>query len=159
MTLVVSSASISQSVRLERFIGAIEVNLTDPIRIDASKITLTLVNEAYAFRLNDMTPISVSINPTSVTKTFTLISTDKGAINKKFLIHAANTNTAALNLTIRAYDANNMLIAEKGINNISTYINKRTILSGPLFSSNSTNVSFTYTVNPTWDTDVPIRTF
>ena len=50
------------------------------------------------------------------TKSFTIPVTDKGVPNKKFLIYIKNASNNAnrlLTLRIRAYDSENVLLAEK----------------------------------------------
>jgi hypothetical protein len=50
---------------------------------------------------------------------------------------------------VKALDSNGVILAEKSINAVSVSRNRKTILSGKLFSSTTT---FSISVNPEWQT-------
>jgi len=155
VTFTVGTTDLTQSVRLDRVVGGAEVTLTDVIPSNAYKITILVQNDANTIRLSTG---SWEVGVTK-TKDFILAAGDKGQANKKFFTHIANT-TSSVTLNIRCYDSNNGLIAEKIVNNVNVFKNKKTLLTGSLFN-NATNPSagFTVTVNPIWDVSGTTITF
>jgi hypothetical protein len=87
-----------------------------------------------------------------ITTDFTVAASDIGVKNKKFLAYVGNTFTPA-SVVISAYNANNDLLAEKTIDNVRCYKNKKTLLTGSLFPT--TAAGFSVVVNPAWDTTSP----
>lgn len=149
LQLTVGTTAVSQSVKLDRAVGGLQVTLLDAIPNNATRISLVFQSEVQFLNVNGS---SASYAGTSLTKDFTLTSADIGQKNKTFLMYVGNIVSAS-SVVIRAYDSNNGLIVEKTIPNVRCYKNQKTSLTGALFPATvSTSLGFTVTVNPTWDT-------
>jgi hypothetical protein len=147
ISVTIGADAVNQSVRLDRVIGGLDINLTDAIPSNAAKVTVVLQNESNYIYYNGSFANRVFA---TVTKDFPLTTADVGKTNKKFSINVGNT-ASNLTVIIRAYDANNSLINEKTVSNVRCYQNKKTALTGALFPTALTiGSSFTVTVNPVW---------
>jgi hypothetical protein len=155
LQLTVGNTAVTQSVRLDRVVGGLEVTLEDAIPTGTAKISISYKNDSYEYYLN--TALNVNAGQTH-TKDFALAASDIGQKNKKFLMHVGNTKSAS-SVLIRAYDANGGLLAERTIDNVQCYKNTKTLLTGSLFSASSgASAAFSVVVNPTWATPgTPIK--
>jgi len=151
MTITVAGTPLTQSVRLDRAIGALDVVLVDAMPASVSKISLTLDREAADMLIKT----GVAKTYGSTTRDFALTAADAGAINKKFSMLVGNTATD-VNVTIQAFDAAGAKLAEKVV---TTRINKnqRTTLSGSLIGPAAAN--FTVFVNPVWNASGSVINF
>lgn len=151
LNLTVGVSPISQEVRLDRIVGALEVNLHDAIPVNVSKISVVADYEVSVFKIMSEERVAT----TTKTREFTLAPSDKGQVNRKFLMHILNTKSP-LTIHIKCYNDQNGLIAEKIINDVRCYPNKKTLLSGTLFSS--VTAGFAITINPVWkpNTEPPV---
>lgn len=143
-SFTVGAEAKTESVRLTRWTGAVEVNIEDAIPTNASKILIETPDDSsgWVFSAGQYT----GADNTSSFKEFALTSTDKGQVNRKFLMYIFNQSSGMV-FKIKAFDSQNVLIAEKTVNNVSVQRNRKTLLSGKLFSSTT---SFSITVNPYW---------
>lgn len=143
----VATSNISQAIRLDRVVGGLEITLQDAIPTNVNKISIIYQTEAAGLYLTNKNNFYTE----SRTIDFPLTAADKGKTNSKYFAYIGNVNSSS-SVVIRAYDAANGLISEKTVNNVRCYANQKTLLTGTLFGSTSTNPSssFTVTVNPTW---------
>lgn len=143
----VLDSDITKTVKLQRVVGALELNITNTIPANVAKISLS-ATETYPSVFMDGI-VNVSFKGTDV-KTFTLAESDKNAPNKKFLMYVA-TQSPSINMastvTIRAYDAIGNILAEKVIIPVPLRIGSITKISGDIFSSTAQS---TVTVDPIW---------
>lgn len=150
LTITVDKENITQSVVLDRIVSYLETVITDAISSNAKKITLNIENEYnnYWFFYGEdgcggakvVANIEKVIGPTDIgTTNFTLGS---------FVLNTIDP----LVVNIRAYDADNKVIAEKKVTNVVCVKNKKTILKGKLFDGTTTSKSgsFSITVNDTF---------
>lgn len=135
----VSEQNRNFAVRLARQIGGLEVKLTDAIPQDASKVVLEVPDDTQIHSF-DHGQVQSAVSK----KEFVLAESDKGIKDKRFLVHVFN----ASQVTIRAFNSQGVVIAEKTVNNLTITKNKLTLLSGALFT---TTAKFNITVNPVWD--------
>jgi len=142
-TIQVGGEPVSHAVSMERIVGALEVTLLDATPLNASKIILSAAYEVgvYGFASGSRTATATK------TKEFILTDTEKGAKNRKFLMHILNTNRP-LDITITSYNDQNLVLASKTISGVSFQQNRKTSLSGYLSSSSV----FTVIVDPVWGT-------
>ena len=85
---------------------------------------------------------------------FILSEEDKGQTNKTFLMHVFRAGSGEyFNLSIKAYDNHNALIAQKVVTNVNVRRNQKTTLTGNLFGSGTS--TFNIAVNPVWDNPGP----
>jgi hypothetical protein len=138
-------SNTTQTVRLDRVVGAVEVNITDAIPADVSIIEITSKTENQW-----LTPAATAFDGGSpgFMRFINLDADGLGRTNRKFTVYVGNTFTST-SFAIRALGKNEQLLTEKVIENVRCYRNKKTTLSGALFSSQA---GFTASVNPTWDT-------
>jgi hypothetical protein len=151
LNITVAGTPLTQSVRLDRAVGALDVVLTDPMPASVAKISVTLDKEAADMLIKT----GVAKTYGSTTRDFALTAADAGVANKKFSILVANTATD-VNVTLQAFDAAGTKLAEKVV---TTRINKnqRTTLTGSLIGPAAT--SFTVFVNPLWNPSGAVITF
>ena len=149
-TITVDKENITQNVVLSRIVSYLEVVITDAIPSNAKKIVLNVENEYNNFWFfydevgcggtNVVANIEKAVGATDIATTnFTLGS---------FILNTKDP----LVVNIRAYDADNKVIAEKKVTNITCIKNKKTILKGKLFDGITTppSQSFSITVNDTF---------
>ena len=143
-SFTVGAEAKTESVRLTRWTSAVEVNIEDAIPTNASKIVIETLNNSsgWVFSGGQYT----GVDNTFSSKEFMLTSADKGQVNRKFLMYIFN-QTSGMTFKIKAFDSQNVLIAEKTVSNVSVVRNRKTVLSGKLFTSTT---SFSITVNPDW---------
>lgn len=142
-TLTVGTSAVTQSVRLDRALGGLEVTLTDAIPSTVAKISLVFEKDASSIYMKSGLPF---LNA-NAGKDFTIASSDIGVKNKKFFMYIGNTSTMAT-VSIYAYDAGNNIIAQKRVGPVMVSRNQITLLSGSLLLKSSGD--FTVNVNPTW---------
>jgi hypothetical protein len=151
MNVTVAGTPLTQSVRLDRAVGALDVVLTDEMPASVAKVSVIIANEAADMLIKT----GVAKNYGSTTRDFALTAADAGIKNKKFSMLIGNTATD-INITLQAFDASGTKIAEKLI---TTRVNKnqRTTLSGSLIGPAA--AGFTVYVNPLWNTPGSVITF
>lgn len=142
---------LTQSIRLDRLVGALDVVLTDEMPASVNRIAVTLNNEAY----NSLFKTGLATTYGATTRSFTISASDVGTRNKKLSIIVGNT-TSDLNIVLQAFDSANNKLAEKAI---TTRINKnqRTTLTGSLIGPAATG--FTVVVNPVWNASGTVINF
>lgn len=142
-SLTVGTAAITQTVRLDRALGGLEVTLGDVITSNVAKITLVYDKDASTLLMRTG---GTFVSGTAV-KDFPISTSDVGTRNKKFFMYIGNTSTPAI-VTVLAYDASNNIIAQKQVGPVTVTKNKITLLSGSLLLKSSAD--FTVAINPTW---------
>lgn len=143
LSVTVGAEPLTQSVRLDRAVGALDVVLKDALPATVAKISVTVDKEAADLLIKT----GVAKTYGSTTRDFTLTAADAGVANKKFSVLLANTATD-VNVTLQAFDAAGTKLAEKVV---TTRINKnqRTTLTGSLIGPAA--AGFTVAVNPVWN--------
>ncbi len=145
LSLTVSSGSVTQSVTLSRIVSKVEVDILDALPATAKTFEVTYTQDRGQF----------SFATAQATQPYVFTSTTKipaADLNKTgFSVSNIIGNTAALmTVTIKCYDASSNVIAQRAISNVSCQANKATVLSGNLFSTNSSfQMSLDTTFNPT----------
>ena len=153
-----------ENLKLKRFVGRVEVNIDEKIPVDADRIEITIQNTAEYFlpfqeRGFYLSPLLTSDTLVHHTKkSFQLKPEDKGredfSVAAYFVLKDKLGNTPQpTKITLAAYRANGTLIREREISNINLQSNKRTKLTGKLFSV--PNVDFEMELESDWDSDVP----
>jgi len=131
--------SVISDVTLVRNVGKLEVNIADVTT--AHKIAITVSNQPVYYNIDNGNtgPGQEGLEATK-------------ASSKKYEAFILNT-TSSFNVTIRCYDATNILLKEKVINNIRCYPNKKTVLTGKIFetSFSNPNLSFKISLEDGWD--------
>ncbi len=142
ISITVGTDPFIETVRLDRIVGALELNLEAGVPAEVAKITISVEYDQNTYQVNTGVRSSTLIK----TKEFTVTDSDRGQPNKKFLMHVFNVTRPQL-ITIKGFNTQNELVTQKVINNVTFFQNKKTILTGNL------NVSSTFiiTVNPVWD--------
>lgn len=142
LSITVGGTPLTQSITLDRAVGALDVVLKDAMPASVAKIAVTVDKEAADLLIKT----GVAGTYGSTTRDFALTAADAGVANKKFSVLLANTATD-INVTLQAFDSNGTKLAEKVI---TTRVNKnqRTTLTGNLFGPAATG--FTVVVNPVW---------
>jgi hypothetical protein len=148
LTITVDKENISQNIVLDRIVSYLETVITDAIPSNAKKIVLNVENECGSFFLLEggqpgrkgFVNIEKNVGTADVgTTNFTLGS---------FVLNTIDP----LIVNIRAYDADNKVIAAKKVSNVTCVKNKKIILKGKLFDGITTppSQSFSITVNDTF---------
>jgi hypothetical protein len=148
--ITIGNAGVSQNVTLARIVGKLELDITDNIPANADSIVLAVDTEATTL-LNDG---AFPFPPPSGTVTYSQ-KIPAGAIgHANFKMDRIIGNTFnPFSVTITCKDASNAVIATTTVHSVSVQKNKKTILSGNLFSgpSPSNSQSFTAKVDTAWN--------
>lgn len=142
LQVTVGSSPITQSVRLDRVVAGLELNLKAGVPTNASRLSIAVDYENNSYYTNT----GERGGTLTKTKNFMLGDDDKGVMDKKFLMHIMNVNRK-LRVTIKTYDAQNNVLSEKVVPEVMFYANKKTTLSGNL----TVPATFSIAVNPTWN--------
>jgi hypothetical protein len=163
--ITVGQSNNEVDVVMNRIVGRVEINIEDAIPANASYFTFLFDNEQDQFNFNTETsggltndvylhdedhitfPFSSPITPQQI-----------GQNNYKFNKYIINTSTP-VSVIINCYDATNNIIATKTIANVQVYKNKRTLLTGKLFTPNIPESAFSVTVDEEWNTETDTVNF
>jgi len=142
-TLTVSGSDVNQNISLQRIVGQLTIKLLDIFPAAASKVTIFVSQESNGFSLATATATGTT------TLTFNdpvpdALKTTAGYKRSFFMMN----NTAQFTVTITCYDANNGILAQSAIPNVSISRNTQTILTGNLFA---TGASFNVGLNLPFD--------
>ena len=150
----ISNSDITDKLIISRVVGQLEVNLEDAIPNNVAYIQAGGIGEYEGYSFEYELPFGETIigdNESYVDVTPNLITgADVGKTNYKLQRYIINTRIP-VTIVLKAYDAANNLIVRKEINNVQFYKNRRTILSGKLFSTGPATSQFTITANQVWD--------
>ena len=149
-TITVDKENITQNVVLDRIVSYLEAVITDAIPSNAKKIIVNIENEYNNFWFfygeDGCGGTKVIANIEKAVGT-----TDIGTTNFTLGSFVLNTKDPLV-VNIRAYDADNKVIAEKKVTNVACVKNKKIILKGKLFDGTTApqSASFSITVNDTF---------
>jgi hypothetical protein len=156
--VTVGAIDITHSLTLNRIVGQLEVNLEDAIPNNVAYILAGRIGDYEGYSFEYEVPFGETIigdNESYVDVTPNVITpADVGKTNYKLQRYILNTSIP-ITIVLKAYDSGNNLIVRKEINNVRFYKNKRTILSGKLFSNGPATAQFTITANQAWDPGPP----
>lgn len=136
-----ATTTVNQEVNLSRIVGQLQVKILDTIPNNITHITLNITND-YGF---DILTGVLSNSPGSILQTYSTTN-DRGKPNFVATTYVLNT-VSRVNVKITSYSAN-AVVTNTTVNGVKCMANKRTILSGKIFS-NPTGV-FDFTFND-WD--------
>lgn len=137
INFTVSNQNLNQQVALERMNAGLQIILTDEGPISSSVLQYrATVNDYQAFSIFNYTPVTVPNETRIIT-----LKKDKGNFNGGTFdlgtsVSILNT-TGPVTVTIWAASnlGGNVIYAQKTLNNVMFYRNKKTILTGKLFSN------------------------
>lgn len=157
--------SQNESVQLKRFIGRLEIDLIEEIPYDAHRLEVTVHNTAKYFMPVSERGYHLStkevedLTPYNTFKTFLIKPEDRGrtdySVNMYFLLRSKLGSEAEVsNVTIKAFDTLNKEIAIREISDVILQANKRTKLTGIIFTHHP-NRTFEIELDSDWDLEVP----
>jgi hypothetical protein len=149
-TITVSDDDSQQNVVLDRIVGKAEIKILDSR--PGTTYKFLFVNENEAFRFSTELPFGGTDDVFMETSLPTITGT-ANLLYSKFLI---NTQTP-VDVIINVYESG-ALSATKTVEDVRFYKNKRTILTGNIYS-NGTMTGFSVTVNDEFDADSVEVTF
>lgn len=153
-TITVAEANTEKEVKLDRVVGKVEITILDAIPSNADHFSFLFINENEGFKFS--TESGVGLTDDSELEEYLLTDiapSEIGQRNYHFNKYIINTSSP-LDVIINCYDASNVLIASKTVENVQCFKNKRTLLKGNLFTTSSPSSSFTVAVNDEWDENV-----
>ena len=143
---VTSTEALNLSATLNRIITCLQVVSTDGKTANVNKVRMTFSAGGKAF--NPTTGLATvntgSVSTVGVSAAVGNPSTSTGYV---FL----QTDEQSMNVTIETLDANGQPIFSQTVNNVPFKRNRRTILTGALYSASASASSFQ--LNTTWDDD------
>lgn len=145
MSITVGTSPISQSVRLDRIVAGLQLNLEEDPNGAFPGLSITLETEDSAYQLSNLT----SSGPVVKTRQWTLYF---GANTKSVFMPVLNTNRP-VKVIFRIYNRVNQLVGERIVENVRFYANKRTVFSGRL----TQDVEFKVGVDPVWYPQEPVQ--
>ncbi|WP_295792246.1 FimB/Mfa2 family fimbrial subunit [Mucilaginibacter sp.] len=142
--ITVSASGVNQQVLLNRIVGQLEIKLLDQIPANAAKIYIEIESDEFFYNLNTNLPEG----PTKETMLDVIPTAAKGHANYKIDRIIGNTTTP-FKVTIFCLDAGLNPLGLVTVDNVICQKNKRTVLSGNLFSGNSGITITLEPLNPT----------
>ncbi len=141
-SLIVSNKDTTLSnVRLDRITGGLEVRLKDTsLPSNVSRVTVVAKNAPTSFSILQQNAVGLD---SAIAGQFSTQYDSYPISMASFYFGAQNK----VQVIIRAFDKNNLIITEKIVENVYVYLNKKTVLSGKLFSGPA-NVEVPVTVDP-----------
>lgn len=146
--ITVESSSKTFDVELSRKSGLLRINITDDVLSTVSKVEYSFSDSYRWYPKN-----SGSYNDTY---TYQATITD-GKLDVFDYYFSFPEVLPSQNVTVKilVYDTDNKLLGERSVT-VPIYINKRTIISGELFSTIS-DKNISITINDIWDDDVEVK--
>ena len=162
LQITVGNQNSTQSICLNRIVGQLEVNLEDAIPDNVAYISVIREDEYEGFSFYNEVPFGGTLLQDQLmyqdSDPSTINASDRGKPNYKTDRFVMNTATP-MNVKLVAFDAGSNIIVQKTIPNVRMYKNKRTILSGKLFSTDPASQQFTINANQAWGPDTPVIHF
>ncbi|TCK84865.1 hypothetical protein [Albibacterium bauzanense] len=155
----------TESIQLKRFVGRLEIDLIEEIPNDAHRLEVTVHNTAKYFMpvsergYHLSTKEGEDLTPYNTFKTILIKPEDRGrtdySFNMYFVLKSKLGSEAEItNVTIKAFDTLNKEVAIREINDVILQVNKRTKLTGIIFSHHP-NRTFDIELDSDWDSEVP----
>ncbi|MCQ6957585.1 hypothetical protein [Mucilaginibacter aquariorum] len=157
-TITVGSGDSAHGITINRVVGQVEVNIEDAIPANVSSISIAAIGNHSAFLFNSETSAEPGYIEDEVTYNFItrqVTAADIGTTNFKVAGYIMNITTP-ISIVVKAFDSQQNLITFKRIDNVQFSKNKRTILSGHLFTPNTSPQQFNIYLNQAWNADVNI---
>lgn len=142
LRITVAATELNETVKLDRMVGGLEVNVEDAIPSNAARLELINYYEATLLYVSGVGQVG---GGGGVKKSFDLTG-DVGQRGKKYFMFIGGTKLLT-EIGIIAYDKNDKVLVQKRIQNVRFYENQKTKLTGSLFNYTS---GFNITVNPDW---------
>jgi hypothetical protein len=160
--ITVGNQNSTQSICINRIVGQLELNLEESIPNNVAYIGVVREGELEGYLFYNEVPFGYTIladQPISQDAEVNQINaSDRGKPNYKTDRFVVNTVTP-INVKLIALDASFNVIVQKTIHNVRIYKNKRTIISGKLFSTGPASQQFTINANQAWAPDAPVIHF
>lgn len=149
--LTITSSAVNQSIKLDRFVGKLEVNVEDAMPAGVSTIGITVDKQygVYIYQTDSFDPNT----PFTANQSVTVPASASGTTNYK-IDQIIGTTSVPVTVNIVAYDANKKVLGQANVANVKFEKNKTTILSGKLFGSSN---GFQVTANAAWDTGTTVH--
>lgn len=131
--ITVADAPLTQTIKLDRLVGAFNVVIEDAIPADVSKIVVEV----------NISPVNLKLDGTlysSLTSSyfnFPLLAADAGVKNKMFAGYIINT-FYPVTVFVTAYNAKGVKVAQKSISSLTFSRGERITLTGSLFTQANT---------------------
>jgi hypothetical protein len=130
----VSNSNIVRNVRMTRVTGAVDVNIEDALPVNAARITLEAIDDVKNLYFVDSTRNTFH----KKYQEFTISADQKGQTNTRFVMNVINT-FKPFTLVIKCQDKFGGVLSQKVVNNVMCYKNRKTMLSGKLFSPSTSS--------------------
>jgi hypothetical protein len=157
-TITVGSGDSAHGMTINRVVGQVEVNIEDAIPANVASISIAAIGNHSAFFFNSEISGEPGYVEDEVTYNFInrqVTAADIGTTNFKLAGYIMNTTTP-ISIIVKAFDSQQNLIIFKRIDNVQFSKNKRTILSGDLFTPNTSPQQFNIYLNQAWNADINI---
>jgi hypothetical protein len=162
LQITVGNQNSTQNIALNRIVGQLEVDLEGAIPSNVAWIGVAREGEYEGYSFYNEVPFGGTFlqdQPIGWDSDMGKITaSDRAKPNYKTDRFVMNTVTP-ISVRLFALDANFNIIVQKTIPNVRIYKNKRTILSGKLFSTDPAAQQFTINANQIWAPDAPVIHF
>jgi hypothetical protein len=145
-----------QNLILDRVVGKIEVQITDAIPANTAKITLSSTSASW---IHFSSPYERSTEVRTVETILSSADIGKTDYKVSSFVIPLTTGSITSDVSIRAYNASGSLIADKIVKDVKVEKNKKTIMTGKLFTSTSSTAGLSVTVNADWNIQTNNITF
>lgn len=147
---ITSTDAVDISATLERVVSLLKVVSTDGKTAGVTNVRMTLSAGGRSF--NPSTGLATS-NTSFVNTVGNNVAT--GAISTSLTYLFLATDEQTMNVTIETLDANQSVVRSTTVNNVPFKRNRRTILTGPMYTHTST--AGTFQVDIDWLTDAEVN--
>lgn len=151
-SLTVSGSDTTVNTALPRLVSQLEVNIEDALPANTSYFRLSFSNVLYYYALTGTNSVGSAVTCRSSVPASAIGTTNFQIYNIMVPIPGGTPT----NVEIQAYDTSDNLIGDAVVNNVTFQANMKTLLTGKLFGTSSTN-SFNITLNQQWN-PVPYKT-
>jgi hypothetical protein len=162
LQITVGNQNSTQSICINRIVGQLEVDLEGAIPSNVAWIGVAREGEYEGYSFYNEVPFEDTFlqdQPSGWDSDMGKITaSDRAKTTYKTDRFVMNTVTP-ISVRLFALDANFNIILQKTIANVRIYKNKRTILSGKLFSTDPATQQFTINANQAWAPDAPVIHF
>lgn len=142
---------IVETIKLDRIIAGLNVVIADAIPDDLAKIEVTILDDQNVYKFSN----DARSGKVNRAISFPIATADHGKTNKNLDTYAFRTNSP-LTVVIKGYGVSSQILYEKSIPFVTFFPNKVTTLKGKLFNAKT---DFEVTINPIWDTPLPVVQF
>ncbi|WP_158827266.1 FimB/Mfa2 family fimbrial subunit [Mucilaginibacter lacusdianchii] len=145
-TVQIPTNNSNKQINLDRVVAQLQVVIKDALPANVASVAVFISNDLY-----DQNLLNLKTTGSENSRTFKMLTeTEKGKSNYTLTTYTMAYG-APFKVTINCYDNNGGLLISKQVDDVTAQANKRTILSGNLFTPSTSSNAFNVSVNVQWN--------